>query len=683
MEVNYNTSINEYLIFLRKSSNLSIKELSKKLKLNRLTIFNLERGYYKINERQKKKYINYFSLENDIFDKLNEIPESVSVEEKSLNHFFKSKIVFLVSLLISLITLITSITCYNVRQYKFQNPRNFVTSEYYNLYDKVSEASTICDNHMEVYGALTGDIFLMRTDINYYDEYYTYTKNDLSVYNNLYFAMSNSKSIIFSIYSTINDNTNDKTITVKLNYRGGINSGLKGTLSITDNTTYSSIDSNLFYSTNKGLYLAKSKGEKYQNSLDTLDTYQDLLLESLDYYFKANTNYSTLEFLNIVLPSISNFSISTVVLFYVYLISALISVASIFTLLSSIVSYISSIKTYTTNIYNNDDIKDKLSITKNKWKSPIIKEGYIKIIGVILLTISSFSLLFYYTKYLNRLDFNIYLESDVLKKITNVTRIGSIALVAVTCKTYTKDIYSLRKTSLFLVFGLWFYFLEYFFLKRAFESNVLIYMFKSYIPTNFFLAVFLLLLLSLFLFSTPKFIDSKKKLYIFRSLSLIPVILFIVSYTLKTLDMKALIDLPLEIELIIPQKTLGVELFGVLYLYSMFVYELIIKKKHSIGYLNQYKYTNKYYWVSNLIICILLLFITLIEYIPFFSQELSYVGVGKLRYTYLLVILFALYHPRIEKPNGIQNTIYALSFLISIVIPYVLIAYQVLYYIML
>ena len=261
MEINYNTSINEYLIFLRKSSNLSIKELSKKIKLNRLTIFNLERGYYKINDSQKKKYINYFGLEDNVFDKLNEIPESVSVEEKSLDHFFKSKIVFLISLFISLITLVTSITCYNVRQYKFQNPRKFVSSEYYTLYDKISNASTICDSHMEVYGALTGDIFLMRTDTNYYDEYYTYTKDDLLVYNNLYFAMSNSKSIIFSIYSTINDNTNGQTITIKLNYRGGINNGLKGTLTITDNTTFSSIDSNLFYSTKKGLYLSKSRGE--------------------------------------------------------------------------------------------------------------------------------------------------------------------------------------------------------------------------------------------------------------------------------------------------------------------------------------------------------------------------------------------------------------------------------------
>lgn len=683
MEINYNTSINEYLIYLRKSNNLSIKQLSKKLKLNKLAIFNLERGYYKINSKQKGKYINYFNLDNDIFDKLNEVPESVCVEEKSLNHFFKTKSVFIVSLIISIITLITSITCYNVRQYKFNNPRNYVTNKYYTLYDKVSRAETKCDNHMEVYGALTGDIFLMRTDTNYYDEYYTYTKDDIVFYNNIYFAQSNSKSIIFSLYTTFTDTKKAETITFKLNYRGGINKGLKGTLTVNDNTTYKYIETNLYYKTNKGLYLTKGKGEVNDKLQDTLDKYKDLLYESYDCYFLENTSYNTQDYLNIILPSISKFSNETVILFYIYLICSLIAVTSIFTLISSIIAIIFSKREYLSNIYNTDDIKDKLSIHENKFISPIIKEGYIKITGVILLTISSFSILFYYTKYLNRLDFGIYLESDVLKRITNVTRIGSIALVAVTCKTYTKDIYSLRKTSLFLLFGLWFYLLEYFFLKRAFESNVLIHMFKSYIPTNFFLAVFLLLLLSLFLFSTPKFIDSKKKLLFFRTLSIIPVILFIISYTLKTLDMKGIIELPLEMELIIPQKALGVEFFGVLYLYSMFIYESIIRKKHSIGYLNQYKYTNKYYWISNLIICILLIIITIIEYIPFLASQLSYVGVGKLKYTYLLIILFALYHPRIEKPNGIQNTLYALSFLISIVIPYVLLAYQVLYYIML
>ncbi len=682
MEINYNTSINEYLIYLRESSNLTIKQLAKELKINRLTIFNLERGYKKISNKQKEKYINYFKLESNIFDSLNEIPESVSVEEKNLAHVFRNKAVFFISLVLSLITLITSITCYNVRQYKFQNPREYVTSEYYSLYDKVSESETECDTHLHITSALTADVFLMRTDYYYYDEYYSYAIDSTTYTNNLYFADSTTKSIIFSLYSSVKDSNSSDTITFKLNYRGGVNKGLKGTLVIMDES-YNLIESKLYYSVKKGLYIAKGSGEDYQKLEHALETYQAGFFASFDSYFNSNTNLNTKEFLNTVLPSISSFSISTVVLFYVYLISTLICVTSIFTFVSSVSANLLSKIKYTENEYNNDDVKDKLSITKNSGISPIIKEGYIKIIGVILLTISSFALLFYYTKYLNRLDFGIYLESNTLKRITNITRIGSIALVAVTCKTYTKDIYSVRKTALFFLFGIWFYFIEYFFLRRAFESNILIYMFKSYIPSNFFLAVFLLLLLSLFLFSTPKFIDSKKKLIIYRSFSVIPVILFILSYTIKTLNVRGIIDLPLEIELIIPQKTVGIELFGVLYLFSMFIYETIIVKKYSRGYLNQYKYTNKYYWISNLIICLLLVFITLIEYIPYLNEQLSFIGVGKLKYTYLLIILFALYHPRIEKPNGLQNTIYALSFIISIVIPYLLLGYQVLYYIML
>ncbi len=681
MEINYNTSINSYLIYLRESKGLNRKELAKELHLRRITLFNLERGYLKINDKIKNKYAVFFDIDINVFDKLNEVPESIRVEENSMKHLFSKKFTLIFSFILSLITLITSITCYNVRQERFQNPRNYVTENYYNLYDKALSEETVNAEHSVVFSPLTLDLFLMRTDYMYYKDSYEYSKDGISIVNSIYYGSSESKSIIFSISTSISDGEDSDILTIKLNYRGGINNKLKGTISLMYSSTYDVIDCNIYYSQNKGLYLGN--GLNYEVLNQRFETYKSCYLESLDSYFKANTEYDTINYLNSILPSISSFSISTVVLFYVYLICSLIFVGSIFTFLVSIFSLVSDRIKYNETEYNKDYEKDKLTITKNKWISPFIKEGYIKIIGVILITISNFALLFYYTKYLNRLDFGVYLESDTLKRITNITRIGSIALVAVTCKTYTKDIYSYRKTALFLLFGLWFYVLEYFFIKRAFESNILIEQFKSYIPTNFFLAIFLLLLISLFLYKTPKHCDTKAKLCIFRGLSVIPVLLFILSYTLKQLDMNGVIDLPLEVELIIPQKIVGVELFGVIYLYSMFTYDAIIKKKHGVAYLNQYKYTNTYYWICNLIICIILVIITIIEHVPFFSEQLSSIGIGKLKYAYLLIFLFSMYHPRIEKPNSIQNILYALSFLISIIIPYLLIAYQVMYFIML
>ena len=684
MERDYNISINTYLINLRKNANLSIKQLSKKIKISSLTIFNLERGYRKLNNKLKLKYINYFNLDNNVFDTLNEIADSIVVEENSIKFLFNKKLTLFISLLVGIISSIICAISYNVRQNRFQNPRNYLHSEYYNLYDLAKEEKTKDCDHYQIMNLLTADIFLIRTDYNYYNDHYNYTIGNITVSNNIYFATSESKSLIFGINSYITNSETGDNITYKLNYRGGINSRLKGDIEILTSSddglkTYSK---NLYYSSKNGLYISKDKVDNYELVDNLYDTYKDIFIESWDQYFLNNTKYNTIDYLNLILPKTISFSKSTVRLFYTYLISSFIAIISYFTFIMSILATLSDKIKYKENEYNEVVVRDRQSIVKNKYISPFIKEGYIKIICMTLLTISNFALLFYYSRYLGRVDYNIPIESDILKRIINITRIGSLGLVIVTCKTYTRDIYAYRKTSIFLLAGLLFYAFEYFFLMRMFESNILLSLFTQYIPSNFFLAIFLLLLQALFLFKTPKHIDSKLKLIVYRLLSLIPVLLFILSYTLKMLDVKAIVVLPLYIELLIPQKLVGVELFGVIFLYSMYFFELIIKKKHSASYLKQFKHTNTYYWIENIIICVLLILLTLAEYIPALSQNLSHIGVGKLKYTYLLLILFAFYHPRIEKPNSMQNLLYSCSFLISIVIPYVLLGYQILYYIM-
>lgn len=674
MVLDNSTSINEYLIYLRKSNNLSLKELSKLIKINRITLFNLERGYRKLNSKLKEKYIKYFYLEENTFDNLNEVPESIEVKNRSIKFLFDKKLTLIFSLLIGIIFTVISIISYNERQSRFNNPRKYLNTEYYTLYDKVKNGESISSKNTVYMNVLTGDIFLIRTDYNYYTD-----QNESELSNaSFYYATNEAKSLIFGVDYTIEEVNDDVMFT--LDYRGGFTDYLRGKFTVLVDDVYYECD--LYYKINKGLYI-KNVSKNKELLITKFNEYQNNFITAMDEYYISNTSYTMNDYFKLILPKTFEFSKSTVLLFYAYLIGTIISIISYFVFIVSILTYISDKLKYKESKYNEDIEKDKLVITKNKYFTPFIKEGYIKIICFVLLTISNFSLLFYYSRFLNRLNFDVPLDIDTLKKISNITRIGSLGLVVVTSKAYSRGKNAYIRTSLFLLIGLMFYAFEYFFLKRIFESNILISNFTSYIPSNFFLAIFLLIAISLFLFKTPKHVDSKTKLIIYRSLSIIPVLLFFGSYTLKVLDIKNIISLPLYIELLIPQKLVGIELFGVLFLYSMFVYEEIIKHKHGIGYLKQYKYTNKYYWIENIIICVLLLIITGIEYIPSLAESLKHIGVGKLKYTYLLLILFAFYHPRIEKPNTALNILYGSSFIISIVIPYLLLGYEVMYFIML
>ena len=127
-----------------------------------------------------------------------------------------------------------------------------------------------------------------------------------------------------------------------------------------------------------------------------------------------------------------------------------------------------------------------------------------------------------------------------------------------------------------------------------------------------------------------------------------------------------------------PEKQFGAELFGILFIFAMYIFETVIRKKKGTPYLKQFKETNAYYWIENIIIIALILFITGFENIPFFVNEMGKIGVGKLKNAYIIAPIFLFYHPRIEPLDGKVAIGYTLGLIFGMMLPYAILAFNIL-----
>jgi len=705
--INSEISQNVYIRNIRRYKKINIFKAAHSMRMLALKLFSLERGYLKLSNKDKKKLESFYNLEEGKLDHYNEVPSPIAKIKKDKKSRFKrikeSWITISILLILMVICIIYTPINYNKRIDMLNNANNYLSEEYNKFSIGIKENAQIGFNvkegNIEIKSGQTAflvllpddnvltDLYLARTSAFYYYEKCSF-KDD---YNNVgesivLLSTEDTKSAVVGFVSYINDGKYQAYF--DLIYRGGADDELQGNLYVYDIETKEEFSDMVFYNQKKRLYdIYESSSYTDEDTLKItafIKEYKDKLFAPLDAYIKLTTSRKSFDdFNDNVLKSVYEYSEETVSLWSEYVITTFLAIL-FFTLAFSCV--INKRKKHVgSNLYRSMP-RDRSSIIKNNWPSPFIKEGYFKALGLLLTGLVCWTTYFVASKTVliigiqpNEAFLNWLVSSNYIFKL------GALVIVIFSTKNYIRDENPYRTLFIFFVLSVFYFFFEIYLVERITQATILSFFgqFEQYLPSNFFLAIFLLMLMATFLFRTPSLINKKWKLIVYRLLSLLPFSFFVISYTCRLLAKNGVFTMPKYLNYIFPEKLFGVELFGILFIVGMYIFEQIIIAKKGIPYLKQFKYTNKYYWIENFIIVGLLLILALIENNPFLIEKMHSIGVGKLKYCYLLIPILLFYHPRVEPLDKKVTIFYTLGMLFGMIVPYLLLAFNILLFLFL
>ena len=701
---NFNAEIsqNVFLRNIRRYKKISIFRAGIMSHVGILTLFNIERGYWSLSKRVQKKLENYYKLDTNKLSNYNPVPTPVKVKlpkkESFMTKIFRSRITIIFFFFLTIIFTIATPNLIHRRDVMKDDYDNYLPLEYVkfreNIINRASDKDiSSADQGSAIYSCKNGltftDNFLVRTSLNYLYDFDVFEKDGITYEGAVIISgvtrdkasdinYEKDKPAVISFISSLKDG--EKNYAIQLTYRGGSSTMLQGQFAHSIDSESDKFVDLVFYEEVDGIEFVLGTDPDLSPCVEFCKNETNKLMTGINAYIKDRTNCSSFEeFYSNVLKGVFEYSDKTVSLWYGYVFSTFAAIIfgglTIFTLLNRF--------SYKTEDKYDELPRDRCAITKNWRFSPPIKEGYYKILGLLFMAFSCWSVYVIASKFNMLIFLNIDFSQDFVVFLNNYSSLFKLApliIIVFTTKNYIRNEKPYFVLLIFLMLTLFYFFLELYLIKRVTEATVLTYFepFLKYIPSNFFFSILILMSFATFLFRTPSILNKKWKIIVYRSQSILVVIIFIISFTIRLLSKKGIISLSLEANYILPEKLFGAELFGILFIFGMYIFETVIRKKKGTPYLKQFKETNAYYWIENIIIIALILFITGFENIPFFVNEMGKIGVGKLKNAYIIAPLFLFYHPRIEPLDGKVAVGYTLGLIFGMMLPYAILAFNIL-----
>ncbi len=711
MENIFNPEISQniYLRNIRRFRKIKLFEAGIKSHVGIITLFNIEHGYFRVGKRSKRLLTKYYNLSEGKIDSYNPVPTSVKDYKKKKDGIFTRLFVKTPSIIVSFILMIIfiCITPYLISQRKDMrvNYDNYLNSEYLSLSNTIIDrASDTSYDNAKSFNPILGfdctngitffDNHLMRTSMHYLYDVTSYTEGDITYTGGMIIEGRTKdkivdgeirKASVFSFVSYISDGSNKYGIF--LTFRGGLDDSLMGKykfyLDVNDNNTYDSdveIDfTDTIYYENNEIEFTNALNEDINLSYDFLKERQNELFYGLNNYVRKNSNYKDFKsFYENVITDVYDYSENTVLLWYSFVITTFLAI-----ILGSIALY-GLIKRRSMNMCDEYELypRDRSAIVNNRFVAPPIKEGWLKIIGLLFIAATCWYVVLYLSQTELLYILNVKVDEkflNFLKTYKSIFSLGPLVVVIFTTKNYIRDENPYMSLLVFAILTIEYFFLQIFIINRLMEATILknFEVFIKFIPSNFMFAIFLLMAFAVFLFRTPAILNKRWKRILYRAQAGVITIIFILCYVIRLLSRKSIITIPTYLDYFLPEKLFGAELFGFLFIFSMYTFETIIKNKHGLSYLKQYKHTNIYYWIENIIIVCLLIVIAIFENNSFIVRQMNSIGVGKLKYAACLIPLLLLYHPRIGRLNLKDSIAYTVAIIFSMLLPYFIIGINI------
>ena len=297
---------------------------------------------------------------------------------------------------------------------------------------------------------------------------------------------------------------------------------------------------------------------------------------------------------------------------------------------------------------------------------PFIPETVFEIIGIFLVFMGSVRIIYYAVNLFSNTSVNQSTFDSTTISLFMYFTIGMFLLYFIDFDIFLNDKRSLRNFFLYglVFFGL--YFIEVILLDYLTKTRGIIQIVDYlYVIPNNFGSIACYFGIMVFLFYNPKWANTKKKLISFRCLSIIPIIwvftcsLIFQNYKTWKLDFNNWQLYFFDSER--PQFTL----LCILYLVGLYFLRLYFKRKYGAENAIKFFNGNKFYWLKNILICVIIAVLAVTEYLLKNTGRNNKSMGGYWQIVYLIPMLL-FYHPhfgkRCKPVDYITLTLYGLMF---------------------
>src|SRR5574344_89525 len=679
-----NKGIDRVLKETRLNLGLSLKEASKLIGISPLLLYLYEYGYFIVSKKNEPKIINAYKLNEDFFS--SDLMYPVGKKKKISNYdkifaFFKNKVFMITTAMITTIFIGLVPSSNYTFQYGDNNSYSYFDQKVIDVLEITKEKAT------------SSEVSLARMDV-FYDytfeyEGRKYTYETFNNQRNIGFANASSNGEIGTdTYQIYTDGNHYPSFSFHRNLSDGEN-----TLYYIDDLNYNDYLAGkdvkfLLFVASKQVNLPIEKGNEYYDTFySEMKSYADPFFAAFESMFKNedyNIDYSFVDFLTLKAEGQSRYDAVEDTSAYLLMASSVLSILGLGLLSFSFYLLISD--HFKNKVVSEDDDEGKAIIQQKPCKTlpknirftPFIPEWLIRVLGLIVLFISSIGLTVVVGTLFGILNiFDIQQALGYQSATKNLLNVAIVVLYFTVLNAFTKKKNGTFKVFMFLLLGFIYYIFEtllmYFITS---EGGIIASAAESYgsmLPGNVVWGATIFTAMALFLLTTPRWASkSTKNRVVWRSMAILPVGYLVAGYLITYFTKVKMMDkLYYPISYLFVNKNIILGLFSFFTIIAIYIYHLILKHKYGKEGLELYINGNRYQLVRNLIVAVIIGLVALIDFVVPLMVENNVFKLGNNYYILTLVPFVLLYHQHIGKRNTALDLIYSLLYGIILCISYI------------
>ena len=322
---------------------------------------------------------------------------------------------------------------------------------------------------------------------------------------------------------------------------------------------------------------------------------------------------------------------------------------------------------------------DEVSRMKTDIKfTPFIPETILEIVGILLVFIGSFRLVFYTSSVLTG-NSSAVIGTSTGTELMQTFMVGMFLLYFVDFDIFMDDKRVLRNIVLYSVIFFCLYGLENL-IYRVLDIDSIVGQLSAFIAMpNMFGSIAGYYCIMLFLFFTPKFIKKKWQLIVYRCLSIIPAVCIFVSwYLYNGYNVLFSADWPRELRNLFNAEKIPFSILAISYLFGLYLMRLFFVWRYGKDRATTFFNGNKFLWIKNIMVSLIIIVIGIVEVCLKDNPTAHKLGLGMYWNILFLIPLLLFYHPHKGPRNIILDWTTLFFYIIAISFAYVAVILMVL-----
>ena len=302
--------------------------------------------------------------------------------------------------------------------------------------------------------------------------------------------------------------------------------------------------------------------------------------------------------------------------------------------------------------------------------SPFVPETLLEIIGIFLVFIGSFRLIYYASGFVTG-QAGMVMASSNGSGLMQIFMVGMFLLYFIDFDIFMDDKRVFRNIFLYTIVFFCLYGLENLLFRSVNDGSVVGQLFQMIKMPNMFGSIACYYLIMFFLFYTPKRIKKKVTLVLYRCCSIIPVIIIFVSwYLYNGYNVLFDADWPLELRNVFNGEKIPFSILAVSYLFGLFFLRLFFEKRFGKERATIFFNGNKFLWIKNIMVSLIVLSIGIVEFVLKSNPTAHKLGLGLYSNILLLIPMLFFYHPHKGPRNIILDWTTLFLYIVAISFAY-------------